>query len=865
VTRISLFNKTLLFMIAVFGVIATATSFISATQLKSHMIEEYQSKARALARTMAESDLRLILEGDAAGLQQRIDQYVDIEGVSHVVVADERGRILAHTFVPVVPEVVRAMLAEAVRRGVVEEGVLHLGKGDETLHITQPILEGRVGWVHVGMDLGRIQRYIGAAIVRQQTLTLVVFGCCVALAWIFIRTISRPLQRLQEYARLVAKGDYSARVDIDAKDEIGELAETMQAMSEEIEDLVDGLEDRVHQATSELSHAKQELEIKVEERTSELSRANIQLKIEIAERKVVGEALKKTEQKYRAIFENAVEGIFQFSPDGYYISANPAMARIFGFDSPGAFMNAVNDGGEHFHVNPEQRAQYLGLLEERGELKDHAYQVRRRDGKIIWVSESARSVLGPGGEVLYYEGSLEDISLRKEAEEQLVHQAFHDPLTGLPNRVLFMDHLRMALERSRRREDYLFAVLYLDLDRFKIINDSLGHDIGDKLLVAAAGVLTNCARTVDTVARFGGDEFAVLLEEITAPRDAIKIGRRIIDEMTKPFDIENNEVFTSASIGIVLHTSHYTRAESLLRDADTAMYRAKELGKSRFKVFNQRMHDQALQLMELETDLRRALDGEELTSVYQPIVSLKDFTVTGFEALVRWPHPVQGLIMPEAFVPLAEDTGLVYAIDYQVVEMGCRQVRLWREAFPGRFFDAPEPLALNLNLSGKHFKQPHLLQQLERVLGESGLPPGVVNLEITESALMEQPTAAGEILHRLKRLGVGLSIDDFGTGYSSLSYLQRFPIDIVKIDRSFVMGVENDRDSRAIVRTIISLGVSLGHKVVAEGVETLAQMEFLADAGCQFAQGFLFARPMSAEDATGLMARGGVLPPGGGE
>lgn len=864
--RASLFTKTLLFMVVVFGLIATATSVISSWQLQHHLINEYTTKARALAQSMADSDLELLLNRDAAAIQSRIDQYLSIEGVSHVVVADEHGDIIAHTFIPVVPQTVQGMMKQLGKRKQGEPGLEESleDMGGETLHVTHPILDGLAGYVHIGMDVRLIKSYIREAVLRQQGLTLLVFLASVFLAWAFMNNISKPLVRLQEYARRVASRDYTARVDIDSEDEIGELASTMNSMAGEINELVGGLEDRVLVATEELQQAKNDLEVKVEERTSELSRTNIQLKIEIAERKVVGEALKKTEQKYRSIFENAVEGIFQVSQDGYYISANPAMARIYGFNSPAEFMAAVNGGDQEFHVDLPAHEIYLEELNEKGTVKDHVSQIRRVDGRVIWVSESARRVMDVRGEPLYYEGSIEDITLRKEAEEQLVHQAFHDPLTGLPNRVLFLDHLRMAMERSKRRDNYLFAVLYLDLDRFKIINDSLGHNVGDSLLKATAGVLENCARTVDTVARFGGDEFAVLLEEITAPRDAIKFAKRILYEMGRPFDLEGSEVFTSASIGIVLHIDKYSRPESLLRDADTAMYRAKEMGKARFKVFNQRMHEQAIELMELETDLRRAIDNVELHAVYQPIIALKDFSVSGFEVLVRWPHPTQGLIMPDTFIPLAEDTGLIYAIDYHVVELACAQVRRWRDDMPGKFFSADPPMTVNLNLSGKHFKQPHLLQQVERILDLSGLPPEVLNLEITESALMENPTTAGELLTRLKDFGVGLSIDDFGTGYSSLSYLQRFPIDVVKIDRTFVSGVEEDRDSRAIVRTIISLGLSLGHKVVAEGVENEAQLQFLIDSGCEFAQGFLFSKPVDEAAVERILNSGGVIDPTGG-
>jgi diguanylate cyclase (GGDEF)-like protein/PAS domain S-box-containing protein len=610
----------------------------------------------------------------------------------------------------------------------------------------------------------------------------------------------------------------------------------------------------VRSKTQELKEARDALKQKVESRTSELLRANTQLKIEIAERKVIGEALRKAERKYRTIFENALEGIYQTSPSGRFLSANPSLARILGFKSADELMGSVYDIGTQMYMEPQRRKEFLRLIEETGEVKNFVSKVRRRDGRIIWISENARRISDSDGAVMCYEGSVEDITLRKKAEDQLKRQAFHDPLTGLPNRALFLDHLRMAMERGRRRK-HLFAVIYMDLDRFKVINDSLGHETGDELLRNVARVLEKCGRTVDTIARFGGDEFAILLEEISAPRDTIAIARRILEGVRQPFTINGNEVFTSASLGIVLKTDGYDRPEALLRDADTAMYRAKEHGKARFKVFNQKMHDQALRLMALETDLRRAVDLREFEVAYQPIVCLDTRRVCGFEALVRWRHPEHGVIMPGDFISLAEDTGLIYSIDNLVLVESCAQVKHWQSTFGARM---GEHLTLNINISGKHFGQPLLLSQVTRALGDSGLHPESLNIEITESALMDNPAMAEEVLKQLKILGTKVCIDDFGTGYSSLSYLQRFPIDVVKVDRSFIDGVEGNLDSQAIVRTVFTLGQSLGLKVVAEGVETPDQLAFLEREGCRYVQGFLFYKPLSADEVDELLSGGSI-------
>ncbi|QJB55599.1 EAL domain-containing protein [Pseudodesulfovibrio sp. zrk46] len=848
-----LFLKPLLLMVVIFGVIAVVTSYTFGNRLKREMTKEYESKALALARSVAESDIFTILEQDAGSLQARIAQYQHITGVSYVLVTDENGGIVAHTFIPVVPTVIRGLAVETAEHLPGDDHMLRDIKieGDNYLHVARPILSGLAGFVHIGMDSSVIAKNIREAMVEQQIVMLILFGFSVLFVFIFIMNISKPLTLLAEYAGRVAVKDFASVPEIDSNDEVGKLARAMRSMAWHISELVANLEERVHQKTKELEEARDALKDKVEERTSELIRANTQLKIEIAERKVIGEALRKTEKKYRAIFENAVEGIYQSSPSGRFLSANPSLARILGFDSPDDLMSSIYDIGTQMYMEPARRKEFLHRIEEQGQVKNFNSKIRRRDGRIIWITENARVIRDSDGSVICYEGSVEDFTLRKKAEDQLKRQAFHDSLTGLPNRALFLDHLRMAMQRSLRRK-HIYAVIYMDLDRFKVINDSLGHETGDELLRAVARVLENCARSVDTVARFGGDEFAILLEEITAPRDAITIARRILDGVREPMNIGGHEVFTSASMGIVLKTDGYDRPEALLRDADTAMYRAKELGKSRFKVFNQKMHDQALKLMALETDLRRAVDLHEFEVAYQPIMNLENRAISGFEALVRWRHPQHGIIHPGRFIGLAEDTGLIYAIDNLVLNEACAQVRHWQTVYGSRLKNG---LTLNINISGKHFGKAMLPGQISRAIDDSGIPPETLNVEITESALMDNPAFAEDILHQLKALGTNVCIDDFGTGYSSLSYLQRFPIDVVKVDRSFINDVDGDLDSQAIVRTVFSLGESLGLKIVAEGVETPEQLAFLESEGCRYVQGFLFYKPLSAEEVDDILSR----------
>ncbi|MFO0907584.1 MAG: EAL domain-containing protein [Isosphaeraceae bacterium] len=444
----------------------------------------------------------------------------------------------------------------------------------------------------------------------------------------------------------------------------------------------------------------------------------------------------------------------------------------------------------------------------------------------------------------------EDITSRKSAEEQLLHEAYHDVLTGLPNRALFTDHLGRAVARAKRNEDYRFAVLFLDLDGFKVVNDSLGHMAGDHLLMGFGRRLEGCVRAGDAVARLGGDEFAVLVNDIHDEGDALRLVDRIQRELEEPFLLGGHEVFSSSSIGIAVSDRRYERPVEILRDADTAMYRAKALGKAHHIVFDQAMHTTVVQRLRLETDLRRALEREEFWVAYQPIVELATEQVSGFEALVRWAHPERGLVSPGEFIPAVEETGLIIPLDLWVIREASRQLCTWH-----RRFQDIAPLMLSVNLSSKQFAQPNLLERIDRIIDETGIDPTCLKLEVTESVLMGQPESAAEKLHQIKRRGITLSMDDFGTGYSSLSYLHNFPFNILKIDRSFVSRIGPDGENSEIVATIISLAHNLGMKVVAEGVETEEQFTRLRALQCEYGQGFYFSRPMSAEDAEAYVAR----------
>lgn len=441
-----------------------------------------------------------------------------------------------------------------------------------------------------------------------------------------------------------------------------------------------------------------------------------------------------------------------------------------------------------------------------------------------------------------------DISARKQAEEKLVHEAFHDPLTGLPNRALFLEHLKLAIERAKRPKGYLFAVLFLDLDRFKNINDSLGHTIGDQLLETIARRLENCVRQIDIVARFGGDEFAVLIDGIEDSSDAVRVAERIQKELRTPLNLDGHEVFTSTSIGIALSIRGYEHTEEIVRDADTAMYRAKAMGKARHEIFDVDMHAHAVTVLQMETDLRRAVERAEFCVYYQPIILLDDNRLYGFEALVRWNHPGRGLVFPTEFIHIAEETGVIIPLGRWVLREACQQMCEWRKTFP-----IVDDLILSVNMSGKQFSQPDLYQTVEKILRDTGFNPQQLQLEITESSVIDNTPAVTKLLKQLRNLGLKLSMDDFGTGYSSLSYLHRFPIDTLKIDRSFISS-EQGINETGIVRTIIMLARDLNMNVVAEGIETHEQLDYLRSLNCELGQGFLFSHAVDVESINRLLA-----------
>ena len=441
-------------------------------------------------------------------------------------------------------------------------------------------------------------------------------------------------------------------------------------------------------------------------------------------------------------------------------------------------------------------------------------------------------------------------SERKKAEDLLTRQAFYDSLTNLPNRALFIDRLRSSLERKKRHPDHSFAVLFLDLDRFKVINDSLGHMIGDQLLLMLAQRLKEHIRSIDTIARFGGDEFAVLMEDTKEISGVYDIAERFHGEMRSPFSIFGREIFTTMSIGIVIsNTGNYTEPEELLRDADTAMYHAKERGKACHVVFDSTMHAKATAALWVETELRRAVEHNDFVVYYQPIISVEENKITGFEALLRWQHAERGIITPSEFITVAEETGLIIPLGERVIREACRQLKAWQEQFP-----SCRDLTVSVNVSGKVFSQPDFFDFVKNILEEIGLEGSCLRLEIVERTLIENAEPAAAIMKRFEDLNVRFDIDDFGTGYSALNYLRHFPIKGLKIDGSFINALTFDKNNAAIVKTIIALGRDLGLDVIAEAIETVEQLDVFKDMKGEYAQGFYLFRPMDSKAAGNLLS-----------
>jgi diguanylate cyclase (GGDEF)-like protein/PAS domain S-box-containing protein len=567
--------------------------------------------------------------------------------------------------------------------------------------------------------------------------------------------------------------------------------------------------------------------------------------IDVTDSREAQRNLRRSEARYRTLFERNLAGVYRSSLDGEMLECNHAFARVLGFDSVEEIMSRPT--WEHY-FSPADREAVIEALKDKTELLNFEICLKRKDGSPVWVLQNEALVWDEDAQTHWMEGTIIDITARKTAEDRIEHQAYHDHLTDLPNRLLFNDRLSLAVAQSRRHRERL-TVMFLDLDHFKLINDTMAHSAGDELLRSVSSRLQNVVRQEDTVARMGGDEFTLLLPDVRDEKDAAKIAQGLLEALRAPFFIQGREVFVTGSIGVSMYPSDGTDADTLIKNADSAMYRAKDVGRDNFQFYTPLAQHRAEARLSMETALRHALERGEFFLEYQPQVSLQSGRVVGVEALIRWRHPERGVVPPKEFISLAEEIGLILPIGEWVLRTACEQTMRWQR-------EKGTNLRIAVNLSARQLQSATLLGTVERVLTETGLAPGCLDLEVTESLAMRDTDLTSSVLRQLKRLGIKVSMDDFGTGYSSLSYLKNLPIDRLKIDQLFVREIASNRVDETIVDAVIKMAHSIGLTTVAEGVETVEQNDILARLGCDDMQGFLYSRPLPVERMSDFVGKG---------
>jgi diguanylate cyclase (GGDEF)-like protein/PAS domain S-box-containing protein len=565
----------------------------------------------------------------------------------------------------------------------------------------------------------------------------------------------------------------------------------------------------------------------------------------INKRKKMEQSLLDAELRYRSIFENAVEGIFQTSPDGQYLMVNPALARIYGYATPDELVNVLNNIQQQLYVVKGRREEFVSAIEQNQNVQNFESLVYKKDGSTIWISENARMVYDKQGKPLYYEGTVEDITSRKNYDSQLEYRATHDSLTGLPNRYILNDRLQQCINYADRYSKKL-AVAFLDLDQFKLINDTMGHEVGDQLLLTMSQRLSSCVREIDTLVRLGGDEFVILIANIDDVNDILSSIRRILNAVAEPCLINKLDYLVTCSIGVSVYPDDGLEPTKLLKNADSAMYQAKKSGRNNFHIYTPELNMVLSERVKTEYKLRLAIENNEFLLHYQPKVDFATGLIIGAEALIRWQPPGEALIPPVKFIQIAEETGLIEKIGEWVLRTACNKAKELKEKIGYSI-----PIAVNV--SPRQFRKSNFSNTIKQILDETQLEPSSLELEITENTLIDDAVKFIETLHSLNKIGVKLAIDDFGIGYSSLAYLKDFPVNQLKIDKAFVSNLEKDPANKAILKTIIILGQSLGKKVIAEGVETIYQYEYLKSIGCDELQGYYFSKPLPSIEFEALL------------
>jgi diguanylate cyclase (GGDEF)-like protein/PAS domain S-box-containing protein len=565
----------------------------------------------------------------------------------------------------------------------------------------------------------------------------------------------------------------------------------------------------------------------------------------VSDRKLAELALAESEKRYRLVTENMTDLVCLHRPDGRFVYVTPSCQTLLGYSQAELIDQSPYP---FFHPEDQDRIRDAHQMALAGDRLPVTGRFRHHYGHYIWLETLTQPICDAKGQVIHLQTTSRDVSDRVAIEQRLRHDALHDSLTNLPNRVMLTERLELALKRTKRQPDYQFAVLFVDCDQFKVINDSLGHAVGDQLLTAIAQKFSRSIRDTDLVARLSSDEFVFLLETIDSINDAVQVAKRILADMRSPFLIKGQEIFISASIGIVLGTTDHGQADTLIRNADIAMYRAKSSGRSTYAIFDPDMHTRMVQYLKLENDLRTAIKNQEFVLFYQPVVSLKTLRIVGFETLLRWQHPVLGLLTPDKFIDIAEATDLIQPLGEWILLTACQQMGTWQSRLA-----SPDRLTLNVNLSVKQLQESVLVPQLQKVLTHTRIDPQTLTLEITESLLVTNIHLTSQLLNQVQAMGVSISIDDFGTGYSSLSYLHQLPVNSLKVDRTFVSPSEPNPKNQTIAESIIGLSNLLNLHAIAEGIETPQQLAWLRSLQCEYGQGYFFSKPLPAREAESLL------------
>ena len=659
-----------------------------------------------------------------------------------------------------------------------------------------------IGKLYTGMSLEAANADAARSRATIAIVTLIAFLITTVAVFGLSTVITGPLQRIVETTEDIAAGDFSKRAAVTSDDEVGHLARSFN-----------GMVDRVANAYAELENLNFSLEQRVADRARELA---------------------QSEERYRLLFERNLAGVYMATERGKVIDCNEACARLFGYANREEFL----DSGGIEYMHPHERDSIVRRLREQGTVTNEEVELRGRDGKPVWALENVRRVVNGDDRAPMLEGILLDIGDRKRAEDEIEFKAYHDALTHLPNRTLFLDRLDLAIKQAQRNESCL-AVLFLDLDDMKSINDTFGHAVGDRVLKAVAERLTESLRAGDTVARVGGDEFLILLS-IGNPSEAEAVGRNILTHFAAPFVVDNDEIYLTTSIGVALYPADGEDAEALIHHADGAMYRVKETGGSDVQLTS-RTGRRSVGRLSLEEQLRTAIDRDEFVLHYQPQVHIDSRKLNGAEALVRWQRADGTLVQPAGFITVAEQSGLITALGEVVLTKACQQMVEWQ-----KFGSAP--MRMGVNVSARQFYQKDFIGMVQRVLSSTGLAPIRLELEITETVAVQTSQRALKMLQELRGMGIAVAVDDFGTGQSSLSYLKRFPVDTVKIDRSFVADLISGFNDEWIITAVLMLANHLGLRTVAEGVETEEQVNFLIGHDCREIQGYLISKPLPANE-----------------